>query len=645
MTSKSGEHTKCSAFCEALWHKVTRTKTLGSDLMTTPLKRCLTTLEVTFFGIGQMAGAGIYVLTGAVAKQKGGPATPLCYLIAGLVSFLSALCYAEFGARVPKAGSSYTYAYVTVGELLAFIIGWNILLEHCITTAATARAWSGSMDTLLNGAMSNGTMDAVGRINVPGFAKYPDFVATGLIILLAVLVILGAKESVTFSVVIAILNIAISVIIIGAGMSRANIANWENKDHGGFLPFGTGGLLGGAAMSVYAYTGYDAICIAGEETKNPAKSMPIANGVAMSSVMVLYILLASTLTLMIPYYQVDPDAAFTVAFKALGMPWAEILVTVGALVAITGTCLGNMFSTSRSAYAMARDGILFEIVSYVHPKTKTPIVAIIAFAVIAGTLAMVLDVGHLAEFVSIGTLVAVSVVSACVIVLRYQTLEQCQFELKVKAKPHEPGDESQQLVDEEAKFKNLGELKPRFRNVPILRDLKPGKGPVIATGVMMAFMAAFALASSFAVRNAAHVAWWSYIIMILSGVGLASSFAVICMHKQNHYFQTFQMPLVPFLPSLSMLLNIGLLMQMSWLAWVRFLIWMLIGFLIYFGYGIRHSKENISSDDQPMGPTSMEGSYQAVESSGDGTPSRPDAETKDEGSTEEKHNGNAKKTE
>jgi cationic amino acid transporter 4 len=506
--------------------------------MTTPLKRCLTTVEVTFFGVGQMAGAGIYVLTGAVAKQKGGPATPVCYLIAGLVSFLSALCYAEFGARVPKAGSSYTYAYVTVGELLAFVIGWNILLEHCITTAATARAWSGSIDTLLNGAMSNGTMENVGRIDVPGFAKYPDFVATGLIILLAILVILGAKESVTFSVVIAILNIVISCVIIGAGMSRANIANWENKDHGGYLPFGPGGLLGGAAMSIYAYTGYDAICIAGEETKNPAKSVPIANGVSMSLVMVLYILLASTLTLMIPYYDVDPDAAFTVAFKDLDMRWAEILVTVGALVAITGTCLGNMFSTSRSAYAMARDGILFEVVSYVHPRTKTPIVAIIAFAVIAGTLAMVLDVGHLAEFVSIGTLVAVSVVSACVIVLRYQTLEQCQFELKVK--PEDTGDENEQLVSEEEKFKNLGGLKPRYRNMPILRDLKPGKGPVIATAVMMAFMAVFALAASFAAKNAAHVAWWSFVLMVISGIGLSFSFAVICLHKQNHYFQTFQ---------------------------------------------------------------------------------------------------------
>jgi cationic amino acid transporter 4 len=541
MTSSRG---KCEDFAIKTWKSLTRTKTLEADLMKTPLKRCLSALHLAFFGIGQMAGAGVYVLTGTVAKTRAGPATFLSYFIAGVIAFLSALCYAEFGARVPKAGSSYTYAYVTVGEFLAFVIGWNILLEHCIGAASTARAWGGSVDAISNGAVKNFTITYIGGMNTSGLADYPDFLALAIIVLLSIFVALGAKVSMNFNSFIAVLNMAITVLIVGVGFYNADISNWTNKDHGGFLPFGFGGVISGAAMCFYGYVGFDGIAIAGEEAENPAKAIPIANGIAMSVVMIMYVLMSSALTLMVPYYNIDPSAAFAVAFRDLGFEWAEILVTVAALVAITGTTLGNLYAVPRSAWAMASDGLLFDFLTYVHPTRKTPMFAILVFSILAGTLAVILDLETLAEFVSLGTLMAVTVVSACVIVLRYQGIDDCQFKIKV-----EDADVDTQDKDAESDKTRLtatqfgetfGRLKPQFKDLPILNTFAPGKWVTLSVAIMAALMFAIAILIIAGMPELLNASWWLILILVILCLTLVLTFGTIVLHVQNESFLTFQ---------------------------------------------------------------------------------------------------------
>ncbi|XP_074654653.1 cationic amino acid transporter 4-like isoform X2 [Tubulanus polymorphus] len=599
---------KCHQGAVRAWTALMRTKTLDKDLMETPLKRCLSTIHLTFFGIGQMAGAGVYVLTGAVAKDHAGPATFLSYILAGIVAFLSALSYAEFGARVPKAGSAYTYAYVTVGEVLAFIIGWNLLLEHCIGAAGTARAWSATIDSLANGAIRNGTIRYIGTMNTEhGLAEYPDFVGPLLIIGLAICVAFGVEASMNLNSLIAFVNIIVTIIVVIVGFTHADVSTWSSAapegvkaaGSGGFLPHGFGGVLAGAAMCFFAYIGFDSISIAGEETKNPAKSIPIANGVAVTVVTIIYIMMSLALTLMIPYYKIDPNAAFSAAFQSKHIIWAKITVSVGAIIAITGTTLGNMFSVPRCSYAMASDGLIFRCLAYVHPKTQTPIISIAVFTLISCVLNVILDVEHLTEFVSLGTLIAVTFVSICVIILRYQTLEQCQFKLEPVASivASSDDDDTVQLTSGQTddglpviKKKRYGLLKERFETVPIVSRLPRGTGVATATLVMCVFMILLASLILFC-DGLYHAAWWAIILTILASLGVIVAFTVITMHEQNTEFLTFQMPLVPLLPAISVFLNIIFLMKLSYLAWIRFSIWMLLGFLIYFSYGVWHSKE------------------------------------------------------
>ncbi|XP_074655709.1 cationic amino acid transporter 4-like [Tubulanus polymorphus] len=479
------------------WEKLTRTKTLeDDDILKTELRRCISTPWLILFGIGQMTGAGIYVLTGEVVRAKAGPAAPLAYLMAGAVSMISALVYAEFGARVPKSGSSFTFAYVTVGEFLAFVIGWNILLEHCITTAVAARTWSATVNLLTGGWLSNATENATGFFYLAGEKEYPDFLAMGIVILLAIVVVLGVRETVGITAFIAVCNTALAIVIIVASALHADVENVRNTERGGYVPFGAQGLFGGTAMLIYAFYGYDAITIAAEETNEPSTTLPFANISAMVFVTILYVAMSLALSFLSPFYLVDPNAAFAVAFQRLDMEWASIVSNVAALVAITGTCLGNIYSVSRTAFAMSRDGLLFKFMANVNTSTQTPILAVVVLSFVAAVLACIMDVSTLAEFVSIGTLVAITTISACLIVLRYITDQPDSYLLDPR------DDDSRELIN-----------------------------------------------------------------------------------------PTLKMPFVPFLPVLSMLLNVVLLLQLSSSAWIRFCVWMVFGLLLYFAYGIWFSNE------------------------------------------------------
>lgn len=528
-----------------------RRKTLQEDILETPLKRCLTTTDLTLLGIGHMIGAGIFVLTGTVVKNIAGPGTVLSYLLAGVAAMLSSLCYAEFGARVPKAGSAYTYSYVTMGEFWAFIIGWNIILEHLLGVASVARAWSGSFDALFNGAIKNGTLTHLGSMQIPWLSEYPDFIALLVVLLVIVFVALGTKLSANFNSVFTGVNMLVILLIISVGFSLGEGKNWSDMKQGGFLPFGGPGVFAGAATCFYAYIGFEGIAVAGEEAQNPSKSIPIATGLAMVIVTTLYVGSSASLTLMIPYFDVDVAAPFPAAFEQRGMHWARFFVAIGTMFGITTSLIGGLFSLPRAAYSMASDGLLFRFFAIVHPKTQTPIAAIISLGFVAGLLAFFVDIETLVEFLSIGTLLSFTMVAACILILHYRPADKLQFKLRTEENGEEDeeaqdpctsGDTSdkKRILQTSQSHDDIGKLRKKYEKLPLIKDLSPGHATVTAVILMAVFMAAFWMMLLLGWQYVRVAEWWSIILLIFFACGIVGCLLILLVHEQNKSFLTFQ---------------------------------------------------------------------------------------------------------
>lgn len=534
--------------CLGWLEKVNRKKKLDDDVLETPLKRCLNTIDLTLLGIGHMVGAGIFVLTGTVVRELAGPGAVLSYVFAGIAATLASLCYAEFGAQVPKAGSAYTYSYVTMGEIWAFMIGWNIILEHMLGVASVAKAWSGSFDALFNGAIKNGTMEHIGTINVYWLSDYPDFIALLVCIIVMIFIVSGAKISVNFNSVFTVINMIVIIIIISVGFSLSESKNWTNSDNGGFLPYGFQGVFAGAATCFYAYIGFEGIAVAGEEAKNPEKSLPRATGLAMLIVTLLYVGSSAALTLMVPFNIVDIAAPFPTAFEERGMHWVKNFVAVGCLFGITTSITGAMFTLPRAVYAMAADGVFFRVFSKVHPKTQTPILAVVVFGGSASILALLLDLSTLVEFLSIGTLLSFTIVAASVIILRYQPAETCQMKLKPEEgsnveedeEEHQFASDKKNILKTSQSHDDIGKLKEKFIKLPFIKDLSPGNATVGAVIVLAILLVAFSAMLLHATEYVLKAAWWSVILLILIIAGIIMCFLVLLAHEQNRSFRTFQ---------------------------------------------------------------------------------------------------------
>ncbi|BFZ22946.1 hypothetical protein BsWGS_25985 [Bradybaena similaris] len=603
--------------------KITRVKTIPEDMQETPLNRCLNTFDITLLGIGHMIGAGIYVLTGTVVREKAGPSTVLSFLFAGVAAFLSALCYAEFGARIPKAGSAYSYTYVTIGELWGFLIGWNVILEHVIGAASVSRAWSGALDAIFNQAIRNGTITEIGRLSHDNewVSEYPDLVATGITIIAFTIIGFGAKISINFNSVFTVLNAFVLLFIIITGFTFANPSLWSiSGGYGGFFPYGFGGTLSGAATCFFAYIGFEGIAVAGEEVRNPEKSIPMATALSLMTVTCLYLLASASLTLMIPFYDTNTSAAFPFAFDEVGAHWAKYIVAIGTLLGITTSLLGSAFSCPRSVYAMAEDGLLFHILAYIHPRTQTPIFAVIIFGALAAIMALLFEITTLVEFISIGTLFGYTIVAASIIILRYQPVSKCQFKLKPeeqiegttvtttsetpvvtatevtplsKSDPTTPvKSEKSSMLPKSKSHDDFGRLRQNLRQVPILRRFEPGDGVKSAVVLMGIFMVGLWLVVLEATEQLQQATWWAVLLVVVFSVLIVIFYLVIVAHEKNDAFLTFQIPLVPLLPSLSMLVNIALMLSLTKLTWLRLVIWITVGLVVYFVYGIHYSREN-----------------------------------------------------
>lgn len=413
---------------DAFQLRVLRTKPVESMLESTgstgahgtKLARVLTTVDLVSLGVGSCVGTGMYVVSGLVAKEMAGPGVIMSFIIAAVASFLSGVCYAEFGVRVPKTtGSAYTYSYVTVGEFVAFFIGWNLILEYLIGTAAGASALSSMFDSLANHSISSFMISHIGTLNGLGKGEqsYPDILALVIAILVTVVVALGVKNSVGFNNVLNVINLVVWVFMMIAGLFFVNGANW---DQGRFLPFGWSGVMQGAATCFYAFIGFDIIATTGEEAKSPNTSIPYAITASLVTCLTAYVSVSVILTLMVPYMEIDADAPLMEMFSQHGFQAAKYIVAIGSIAGLTVSLFGSLFPMPRVIYAMAGDGLLFKFLATVSAYTETPVVACVVSGFLAALLSLLVSLRDLIEMMSIGTLLAYTLVSVCVLLLRYQ---------------------------------------------------------------------------------------------------------------------------------------------------------------------------------------------------------------------------------
>lgn len=406
------------------------------------LRRILGPVTLTSLGIGAIIGTGIFVLTGVAAHDKTGPALIISFMVAGIACIFAALCYAEFASMVPVAGSAYTYAYATMGELMAWIIGWDLILEYAVASATVAHGWShylqdfiGILGIKLPLALSRAPFDFdphVGKMISTGAVM--DLPAIIIIVIITIVLVKGIKESAGFNAVMVAIKLVIVLFVIGAGAFFINPANWHP-----FAPFGftgisffgktligqTGiggeplGMLAGAAMIFFAYIGFDSISTHAEEARNPQRDVPIAIIASLVICTVLYIGVSAVLTGMVPRDKINIDAPVSDAFAQAGLPWAQFLVSIGALTGITSVLLVMLLSQSRVFLAMARDGLIPKnFFGAVHEKYRTPWKSTILTGAFVATLAAFIPLRILAELVNIGTLLAFVIVCGAVIVVR-----------------------------------------------------------------------------------------------------------------------------------------------------------------------------------------------------------------------------------
>ena len=389
------------------------------------LKRALGALNLTMLGIGAIIGTGIFVLTGTVAAQNAGPAVVLSFVIAGIASIFAALCYSEFASLVPMAGSAYTYGYATLGELFAWIIGWDLVLEYALGAVTVAIGWSGYVVSFLKDI----------GINVPcSLAAARGVVATGcsepavfnlpaviIIALVTTLLVIGIKESANVNNVIVFIKVAVVLLFIVAAAHAVNPANWHP-----FIPpntgergaFGWTGVMAGAGLVFFAYIGFDAVSTAAQEAKNPQKDMPIGIIGSLLICTVLYILVSGIATGVMSYKELNVPDPIAVAADHAGLGWMSSLIKFGAIAGLSSVILVMLLGQSRVFYSMARDGLLPPFINKVHPKFQTPYITSIITGIVVAFVASLLTVREAGNLVSIGTLLAFVIVSIGVMVLR-----------------------------------------------------------------------------------------------------------------------------------------------------------------------------------------------------------------------------------
>ncbi|KAJ9588241.1 hypothetical protein L9F63_018405, partial [Diploptera punctata] len=504
------------------------------------------------------------------------------------------ICYAEFASRVPRAGSAYIYSYVCVGEFVAFVIGWNLILEYVIGTASVARGLSSYIDALIGNVMKE-KMEELMPMSVDFLSSYPDFFSFVVIMLLAGLLSIGVKESTILNNIFTAVNLLTVITVIIAGAIKSDVKNWmipkseipadkvEHAGEGGFMPFGVAGIMAGAAKCFYGFVGFDCVATTGEEAKNPQRSIPIAIVISLIIIFLSYFGISTVLTMMLPYFEQDENAPLPHVFTNVGWTAIMWIVTVGAVFALCTSLLGAMFPLPRILYAMANDGLLFRSLAKINARTKTPILATLISGFLAGIMALIFDLNQLIDMMSIGTLLAYTIVAICVLVLRYEDPQPVSYDYSSQ--------------EQNLRFGRTGIVVNVIHALKHLFNLSMIKYPSIMSssitkfGIVLfsIFACGFCAILIFAGSALYNLEPWALCVTVILAVLMLVILLIIGRQPNTTVKLTFKVPLVPIIPALSVIINVYLMLVLDKYTWIRFGVWLVIGFLIYILYSLKNS--------------------------------------------------------
>ncbi|XP_010521086.1 PREDICTED: cationic amino acid transporter 2, vacuolar-like [Tarenaya hassleriana] len=571
------------------------------------LAKALTVPHLIAIGVGATIGAGVYILVGTVAREHSGPALTFSFLIAGIAAALSAFCYAELSSRCPSAGSAYHYSYICVGEGVAWLIGWALILEYTIGGSAVARGISPNLALFFG---ENGLPSFVARHQIPGLDVVVDPCAAILVFVVTGLLCLGIKESTFAQGIVTTANVCVMLFVIVAGCYLGFKTGWVGYElPTGYFPFGVDGMLAGSATVFFAYIGFDSVASTAEEVKNPQRDLPLGIGLALFLCCSLYMMVSVVIVGLVPYYAMDPDTPISSAFSSHGMQWAAFVITVGAVMALCSTLMGSLLPQPRILMAMARDGLLPPIFSEVNKSTQVPVKGTVATGICAATLAFFMDVSQLAGMVSVGTLMAFTMVAISVLILRYVPPDEVPLPSSLQEKIDSVSFKSN---GENSSSDNLGTS--RGSKQPLLSkpdasvdypvmEKKESQGcwalseenrrKVAGWSIMFTVIGAFLI--SYAASSLHFAGLFRYSLCGVGGLLLLAGLIVLTLIDQDdarHSFGHsggFICPFVPLLPIVSILINAYLLINLGGGTWARVSVWLLIGVLVYFFYGRRRS--------------------------------------------------------
>ncbi|CAI8613661.1 unnamed protein product [Vicia faba] len=586
------------------WRFFTRRKQVDSASKNTKplLAKELNIFHLIGIGVGSTIGAGVYVLVGTVAREHSGPALAISFLIAGLAAGLSAFCYAELACRCPSAGSAYHYSYICLGEGVAWLIGWGLLLEYTIAGAAAARGVTPNLAPIFGGL--DNLPFFLSRQHIPGVDIIVDPCAAILVLLVTGLICLGIKESIVVQGIVTLVNICALLFVVVAGGYIGFKSGWAGYElPTGYFPFGVDGMLAGSATVFFAFIGFEVVASTAEEVRNPQRDLPLGISGSLFICCGVYMLVSIVVVGLVPYYAIDPDTPISSAFAVHGMQWAAYIINAGACTALISALMGGILPQPRILMAIARDGLLPPFFCDINKHTLVPLKGTLITGLAIAVLAFFMEVSELAGMVSVGTLLAFTMVAISVLILRY--IPPNKF-------PAPPSLQDSilviEVVNEDKSVSTSEDTKPLdvMRDFPIDHPFISNRLVIIGNyvnegnrrrlvGLTIALICLGAFVLTFAASCLSFLSYVRYALCGVGGILLVSGFVFLSCIGQDEarhdfgYSGGFICPFVPLLPIACILVNFYLLVNLGLETWLRVSIWFVIGLVIYVFYGRTHS--------------------------------------------------------
>ena len=560
----------------------------------TELNQCLSLFDLTMVGIGSIIGSGLFVVTGILARNVAGPAITVSFIIAAAPSLIMGLCYAEFASRVPRVGANYLYTQVSLGEMWAFIVGWNYFIDSLISSAALARSSSEYINSIIGGEVYRFFENNMAFGNVEGIAKFPDFLAVTILILVLIFVVLGAWHSSTFITFVTCIKLTVILFMIVVGIYFANPDNWSTPEK--FAPHGITGILTAAAQCLFAFGGVDAVAMASEESSNrnnPSRAIYLALAVSIG----VYVTVSTLLTLMAPYSLLTEYAPLANAYGKFAFPAAKYIVSVGALCALLGALLVSCFSATRVVYAMARDGLLPAFFGSINHSRQVPIRAAVFCGTIIVIASLLMDLQQLVQLLSIGMLTSSILLLSGVILTRYQPgVDSVTFSSGAASN----SSSSRKLLNKVCPCIEAINVNPRtdpeYQLVPelfaSLEDVDEGENSNsnlsepdertnlianVCVASMVVCLAALCAVISHNWSSIVREEAWALISSVILLLLIVTSLVLLYQQPRNRATFPSMVPCVPALPLVSLVVDVILLVNLSFWTYVRFAICAVIG--------------------------------------------------------------------